>query len=399
MTSTEAPMPFPFTAPNPFEPPPEYAALRASQPVVQVALPGGACAWLVTRHEDNRALLADARLSRAATAAAGAPRLQPIPPDPRSLITMDPPEHTRLRRLVARAFTSRRAEGLRPRVQEITDDLLDAMIAGGSPGDLVAQLAQPLPMAVICELLGVPYEDRDRFLAWADIVLSMTAYSPPQVRAARDGLNAYLAQLVAAKHRRPGDDLLSALVGVEEEGDLLTEEELVTLGSTLLTAGFHTTSNQIVLSCACLLRHPAQFKQLLGQPELLNTAVEELFRYNSLSGSGGLIRIATQDIELGGVRIQAGQAVLPAISSANRDAEVFEAPDVLDLSRSENPHITFGHGAHYCLGGQLARVELQVALGTLLRRLPDVRLAVAESDLDWRTGRIFRGLAALPVTW
>ncbi|HKS99635.1 MAG TPA: cytochrome P450 [Rugosimonospora sp.] len=389
--------PFPVTAGG--EPPVEFARLRGECPVARVRLPNGDEAWLVTSYADNRTLLTDPRFSRALTATPGAPRLQPIPPDPDALITMDPPEHTRLRRLVSRAFNTRRVEQLRPRVVAIAGDLVTAMARGGPPADLVSGYALPLPLAVICELLGVPLAERDRFRGLADTVLSLTAHSPEEVGRARAELGRYFVALVAAKRAEPGDDLLSELITVHDEREALTDAELIALARTLLTAGFHTTSNQIALSAVCLLRRPEVVERLRAHPGLMASTVEELLRYNGLSVGGGLIRIAAEEVELGGVTVPKGDAVLPALTSANRDASVFTEPDAFDPDRADNPHMAFGQGMHYCLGAHLARMELSVAFEVLLARLPDVQLAVPAEQLTWTRGRMFHGLAEVAITW
>ena len=399
MTTQQSQLAFPFEPANPFEPAAEYAVLREDDPVARVLLPSGDRVWLVTRYEDNKRLLSDPRFSRAATTDPDAPRLQPIPPIPTALMVMDPPEHTRLRKFVSRTFTSRRVELLRPKVQRHTDALLDRMAAAGPPADLITGLGRTLPMNVICELLGVPPRGQERFWAWADAVFSLTAFNPAQMLAARDGLLTELATLVEEKRAEPGEDLLSALVQAHDDGDSLSADELVALACTLLVAGFHTTSGQITLSVLCLLRHPRQLALLRERPQLIVPAVEELLRYNALTISGGLIRIATEDVELGGVTISKGDGVLPALSSANRDGAVFALPDEFDVTRGDNPQIAFGHGIHYCLGAHLARVELQVAIGSLLRRFPNLRLAVAQDELEWNTGRIGRTLTGVPVAW
>jgi cytochrome P450 len=400
MSAPPAILSFPFPQHGPGgEPPAEFARLRSECPVARVRLPNGDEAWLVTSYEDNRKLLTDPRFSRALTATPGAPRLQPIPPDPDALITMDPPEHTRLRRLVSRAFNTRRVEQLRPRVAAIAHDLVTVMAQGGPPADLVSGYALPLPLSVICELLGVPLQERDRFRSLADTVLSLTAHSPQEVGHARAELGRYFEALVADKRANPGDDLLSELVTVHDEREALTDGELIALARTLLTAGFHTTSNQIALSAVCLLQRQETLARLREQPDLMTSTVEELLRFNGLSVGGGLIRIAAEDVELGGVNVHTGDAVLPALTSANRDAAVFTCPDAFDPDRSDNPHMAFGQGMHYCLGAHLARMELSVSFEVLLDRLPGVRLAVAPEQLSWTRGRMFHGLAEVPITW
>lgn len=386
---------FPFAAPTPWEPPPRFAELRANRPVVRVRFPSGDWAWLVTRHADNRRVLGDPRFSRAAASAPGAPRLQPVPPDPASLLSMEGPAHTRVRQLVSRAFTPRRLAALVPDVEYAAARLVADMVVGGPTADLVAHLAMPLPITVICDLLGVPDGNRARFQHLADAVLSLTAHGFDEVRAARLELDDYFLSLIADKRRNPGDDLISALVSAHDEDEVLTTDELVALCRTLLTAGFHTTANQIGLAVLSLLRRPAGLRGLAPSGPL----VEELLRTNPLTVGGGLIRVATEDVEVSGVLIRAGEAVLPAIGSANRDERVFTDAHDFRPDRSPNPHIAFGHGAHYCLGAPLARVELRAALDALVRLTPHLRLAVPLEDLEFSSGRLFRGLAALPVTW
>ncbi|WP_214410561.1 cytochrome P450 [Sphaerisporangium fuscum] len=389
---------FPPEIPVPYEPAPAFAGLRRSRPAVPVRLPTGDRAWLVTRHADNRRLLADPRLSRAAAAAPGAPRARAIPLERDSMTTMDPPEHTRLRGLVMRAFTARRVERLRPRVEDHVADLLDTMARDGAPGDIVSGFARPLAITVICELLGVPKEDREGFQSWTDTYLAVTGRTPDAMREAGDRLKAFLRELVAAKRREPADDLLSELAAAEED-DRLSEAELVTLGVTLLVAGYETAANLISGAVFALLRHPDQLALLRRDRALMPRAVEELLRYVPLAVTGGTIRVAVADVELGGVVIKAGEAVLPATTSANRDAAVFDRPDGLDLTRDPNPHLAFGHGPHHCLGAQLARLELGAALAGLLARFPALRPAVDLEGISWTRAKMIRGPEALPVAW
>lgn len=390
---------FPFTSPRPGEPAPEFDLLRDRQPVARVRLPTGDEAWLVIGYEDNRTVLSDMRFSRALTTRPDAPRLQPIPSDPSSLVSMDPPDHTRLRRLVNPAFGNRRIAALQPVIERKVESLIDDMVEEGPPADLVSRLAGPLPIAVICELLGVPAQDRGKISGWVDIMLSLTRFPPPQVARARAELKAYLASLVAAKRDEPADDLLSELIAARDAGGRLSEEELVMMGTTVLAGGFLSTASEIALSFLCLFRHPDQLALLVKRPELLDSAVDELLRYNALTTGGGLLRIAAEDVELGGVRIRAGEAVLPAISAANRDPGVFPDACRFDVTRAENPHLTFGLGFHYCLGARLARSELKLALAVTLRKLPQLGPAVPVDQLPVQDGQLIRGLAELPVTW
>jgi cytochrome P450 len=313
---------------------------------------------------------------------------------------MDPPEHTRLRKLVARAFTNRRIEQLRPRVAALVDELLEAMEALPRPVDLVEHFSLPLPVQVICELLGVPAADRGTFHTWSDTLMGDWTRDPVKTRAAFEGLSGYLAQLIATKRAAPADDLMSALIAARDEQDKLSERELVMLCLALLIAGHETTANQINMFLLTLLQYPDELARLRADPDAIPQAVEELMRFVQLGdGGASLPRVTTAEVELGGVTIPAGAAVLPALGAANRDPGVFADPDRLDLSRIENQHLGFGAGVHHCLGAQLARMELQEALRGLLRRMPDLRIAVSDSELRFKPSMIIRSLEALPVTW
>jgi cytochrome P450 len=390
---------FPFAAADPLEPPAEYAKLLVHEPVAHITLPSGDTAWLITRYSDVRMVLSDQRFSREAITAPGAPRLLPIAAGSKSIFVMDPPEHTRLRRLINKAFSPRRIESLRPRILQISTSLLDAMVAAGPPGDLIAGFAQPLPITVICELLGVPYEDVPTFTAWTDVMLSFGTRAREAVIEARDKLSAYLTRLIAAKRHEDGEDLLHSLTEAHEGQDRLTEEELLAFGYTLLGAGYHATAAEIVHAVLILLRHPHEMESLRKEPARLPAAAEELLRRSQAGGGLGALRIATEDVEIGGQLIRAGEAVLPSINAANCDGSVFAVPDGLDLERSPNPHLAFGYGIHHCVGAQLGRAELQIALGELLRRFPRLRLAAGEDTLEWSEGVAFRRPRELMVTW
>lgn len=390
---------FPFAEPATLEPPPQYRQLRAEAPLVRVRLPYGHDAWLVTRHADVRAVLTDPRFGRSPATAADAPRLSPLPAPRSSILSMDLPEHGRLRQLLAGAFTNRRLELLRPRIAEVTERLLDGIAAAGPPVDLVEHLALPLPITIICELLGIPYADRESFGRWAETLQSLTAYTAEEIGRARDDLNAYLATLLVEKRRVPTDDLLGFLVRVRDQDDRLSEPELITFGATLILAGHETTANQLANSVLILMRYPDQVELLRRRPELVPKAVEELLRF-APTDNGSLFRIATADVEISGVTIRAGDAVCVSETSANRDEAVFTDPERLDVTREVNPHLAFGYGIHRCLGAQLARIELQVAIAALLGRFPTLRLAEAEEDLIWRrSGLLLRGPRILPVAW
>lgn len=380
---------------------PEYAHLREHEPMSRITLPYGGDAWLAVRHEDVRTVLSDPRFSRAALLepAREVPRTSPRRLVDPTLHTVDPPEHNRLRRLVAAAFSPRQINRLTEYSQRITDDLLDRIEDAGPPADLIAGLAMPLPIAVICEMLGVPVADRDQFTGWVDVALATTAYSPEEIHVAFEALNAYLTDLVAARRREPSDDLLGALVAARDNEGRLSEEELVALGVTLLYAGLDTTSAHIGNYVYLLLTNPGQLDALRADPGLLDRAVEELLRYTPTVTSAGFTRIATEDVELGGVLVREGDAVMVHLDVANRDERVFECPEKLDITRKPNPHLAFGFGPHFCVAAQLAKAELRVALGTLLRRFPGLRLAVESEGLDWRRGRMVRGLDQLPISW
>ncbi|MFC5744329.1 cytochrome P450 [Actinomadura rugatobispora] len=380
---------------------PEYGHLRADEPVSRVQLPFGGPAWLVTRHADVRKVLTDPRFSsRATTANPDGPRFTPQPLFPAGVMSMDPPEHTRIRSLVSKAFTGNRVEALRPRIAEIAGGLADAMLEHGPPADLVSMFALPLPVTVICELLGVPYADRDRFRELSDALLSTTALPPEEIFAAVMALNEYLAGLIEERRAGPRDDMLSDLVRARDEDDRLSEQELVEFGVGLLVTGHETAATQIGNFVYMLARNPGQLAALRADPALVPRAVEELLRHTPLGAVSGIPRVAVEDVELSGVTIRAGDSVIPSINSANHDESVFEDAHRLDVHRPSNPHIAFGHGVHFCLGAQLARAELRTALETLLVRFPGLELVAGDdAGLAWKKGLLIRGFSELPVTW
>ncbi|MGW0895302.1 cytochrome P450 [Saccharopolyspora sp. NPDC002578] len=401
MTTAE-PKSFPFSEPERLDPEPLFEELR-EQPLIRVRLPYGEPGWLASRYEDVKLVLGDKRFSRAAGAGRDEARMRPIQGSSGNIMSMDPPEHSRLRRLVMKAFTQRRVEGLRSRAQEIADGLVDGMVERGAPADLVEDFALPLPITVICELLGVPYEDRKDFRVWSDAFLSTTKFTLDEVVECVGLLREYMARLIAerreSRHDDGRDDLLSALVAARDDDDRLTEDEMLSLAEAILVAGHETTASQIPNFVYVLLQHPDQLARLRDDPALIPRAVEELLRYVPLGNGAGIPRYALEDVELGGVTVKAGEAVLPSTASANRDAAVYSEPDVLDLLREEASHVGFGHGAHHCLGAPLARMELQVALDTLLRRLPDLRLAAGEEGVEWKDGLSTRGPSKMPISW
>lgn len=398
MTTTE-PRTYPFSEADRLNLDPFYAELRRREPLSRVRLPYGEDAWLATRYEDAKIVLADHRFSRAEAVERDEPRVRPRRSVANGILSMDPPEHTRLRKLVAKAFTNRRVEKVRPRAQEIADGLVDGMLERGAPADLVEDFALPLPIAVICELLGVPFEDRAQFRIWSDAFLSTTKLGPEQVEDYIGRMDDYMAGLIAKRRERPEDDLLSALIEARDEHDRLSEDELVRLASGILVAGHETTATQIPNFVYVLLTHPEQLAALRADLDGVPRAVEELLRFVPLGVASASPRYATQNVELSGVTVRAGEPVLVNTASANRDEAVFDDPERLDLLRQEANHIGFGHGPHHCLGAQLARMELQVALRTLLSRLPGLRFADSAEDVVWKSGMLVRGPLRMPVSW
>jgi cytochrome P450 len=382
------------------DPHPALASLRESGPVHRIDMRMGLPVWVVTRYDDVLAALSDPRLSNDPHNAGALEETLRGDFLSRSLIGTDPPEHTRLRRLVAKAFTARRVEGLRPRVQEIADALLDRITPRGS-ADLVGEFALPLPITVIGELLGVPEADRDRFRGWTDEMLDRP-FDPgsdiARVTEGRERMHGYLSDLVAAKRTHPADDLLTDLVQASDEGERLDAQELLAMTFLLLIAGYVTTVSLVGNGTLALLRRPDQLERLRADPSLVPQAVEELLRFDG-PVNPGLTRFALEDLEIGGVRIPRGDMVLLAIAAADRDPDRFPDPDRLDVGAADPGHLAFGHGIHYCLGAPLARLEGQVAFTALLARLPDLALDIPEEQLRWTGGGVLRGLRQLPVTF
>ncbi|MFB6819820.1 cytochrome P450 [Streptomyces sp. NPDC056347] len=383
------------------DPYPVYEKLRAQGPVHHVRPPDGPEVYLVVGHEACRAALTDPRLSRDWRNSGDMSQIVNAAPDDPSLAHMalsDPPDHTRLRRLVTREFTSRRIDGLAPRVQEITDSLLDDMTAGGRRrADLVAELALPLAMTVICELLGVPELDRTSFHRWSNEILAPT--SPEAEAGAYTEQAAYLPRLIDAKRAAPGDDLLSALIHtVDGDGDRLSPDELIGMCSLLLIAGHETTVNLIGNGTRALLAHPDQLAVLQEDPTLIDNAIEEILRYDGPVESAQE-RLALQDITLAGTLVPAGSTVRIVLAAADRDAARFDAPDSFDIRRETSGHIAFGHGLHHCLGAPLGRLEGRTAIRTLLERCPALAADADPATLTWVPGMLLRGVRELPVRW
>ncbi|MFF4891865.1 cytochrome P450 [Micromonospora chersina] len=377
-----------------------YRQLLHERPVSRVTLPYGGEAWLVLDHAANRTVLADRRFSRAKILGADLPRMFPQPMTQVSLLSMDPPDHTRIRRLVAKPFSQRRVEQLRPEIGRHVDLLLDDVERAGAPADLMSLVAARLPLRVICLILGVPEEDRAQFDAWSETAMSIFTRTREETAEALGHLSRYIAGLVAQRRARPTDDLLSELVAARDGTDRLSEDELVFLGVTLLVVGHETAEKQVGNLVHTLLTHPDELAELRKRPDALPAAVEELLRYIPVQTAHGVFpRVATEDVQLGDVLIRAGETVFPFSSVANHDPRAFDHPDELDFDRESNPHLAFGHGIHACLGSQLARLELQELVRRLLDRFPELALAVPEAELAWSTEGFVRGLRALPVTW
>ncbi len=385
-----------------------YAQMRAESPVhLQPGLDGETPIWFVTRYDDVVALLTDNERfvldpGLALTPEELAERGAELELDPRSnenLLAKDGEDHRRLRRLVTKAFTPRMVERLRPRIQQIADDLVDG-VEGQGRMELVDDFAFPLPITVIAELLGIPIEDRERFREWSSNAVT-PALTPEQREIAQrraDQFIAYLDELFAARRAAPTDDLVTALVRAEDEGDSLSENELYSMVVLLIVAGHETTVSLITNAVHALLSHPEQLARLRADPSLMSAAVEELLRFDS-PVERTITRWAAADVELGGARIARGDLVIAVVGSANRDTGQFTDAGTLDLARADNKHVGFGRGPHYCLGAPLARLETEIALSTLIARLPNLRLAIADEDLYWRPIPIFRSLASLPVEW
>jgi cytochrome P450 len=370
-----------------------FARLRESRPVAPVRMPGYGRAWIVTRYADVRTVLSDPRLAKDVHRWPGGGRSRPSEATGvyAHMLHADPPDHTRLRRLVQKAFTPRRA-ALRPRAEEIAAALLDDMAAASDDvTDLLGAYARPLPIAVLCELLDIPQADRAR------IAVAVATYDDraQQDRVERE-LAAYFAELIAVRRSEPGDDLVSALACDSGAAERLTDNELLATIFLLVMAGFDTTVNLIASGTLALLIHPGEKARLRQDPSHLPAAVEELLRFtNPVRHAND--RFTTEDVRVGDVVIPAGEWVLPAISSANRDPAQFPDPDRLDLGRDTSGHVAFGHGVHHCLGAPLARMEAEVALGALLDRFPRISLALPLSELRWRPVSLMNGLESLPV--
>ncbi|WP_320774499.1 cytochrome P450 [Streptomyces sp. CRN 30] len=395
----------PLSTDTPLDPPAAWEGLRARCPVAHATLPSGDTAVYLTRYTDVRNLLSDARFVRP-TEADDAARVAPegsggaAATGSTALSLPDRGEpHQRWRRRVGRYFTAKRMAALRPGMTRLAEDLVDAMVRDGAPADLRAALGFPLPVHVICDLLGVPAKDRDRFSYWSDTFLSVTRHTAGEIATAQAEFVAYMSGHVEAKRAEPADDLLSTLITESEGPDGgLSDGELVATGMGLLVAGHETTANMIGKMVSMLLAERERWERLLADRSLVRSAVEESLRFDANLGFG-LRRYVGEDIEIDGRVVPAGSTVVCSMPAANRDERAFTGADTMDLARTPNPHLTFGAGPHSCLGQALARTELQVVLDTLLTRLPTLRLAVPVTGLRKTEGLLVGGLREVPVSW
>jgi cytochrome P450 len=388
---------------NPY---PFYAQLRNEAPVHRVILGDKRPAWLVSRYDDVVTVLKDDRFVKDKRYVMSREQLAREPwipkmlkPIERNMLDTDAPDHTRLRALVHMAFTPRLIENMRERIQRLTDELLDAMEARGRM-DLIRDYALPLPTTIIAEMLGVPDRERHKFHRWSNAIVSTVPgrWQMLKVIPSLIALLRYIRRLVRTRRAAPQDDLVSALVEAHAAGDRLSEDELLAMVSLLLIAGHETTVNLIGNGMLALLEHPHQLELLRDDPGLIKPAVEELLRFDGPLETA-TERYAREDVTIAGVTIPRGEMVFVVLASANRDERQFTSPDSLDLTREPNKHLSFGLGAHFCLGAPLARLEGQIAINTLLRRVPDLRLTVAPDRLRWRRGLLLRGLESLPVAF
>ncbi|MCW5253561.1 cytochrome P450 [Streptomyces sp. SHP 1-2] len=399
MTTTGEAVAFPQSRSCPYHPPAAYDPLREERPLARVTLWDGREVWLVSGHRTARKLLADPRLSTDSTRPdfplpterAVAVRRSRRP----ALLGRDDPEHNAQRRLLIPSFSLKHVDGMRPRIQATVDGLLDAMEAAGPPAELVSAFALPVPSIVICDVLGVPYEDHAFFEEQSRRMLR--GPTAEDTLEALTRLEDYLGELIDGKRANPGEGVLDALVARRSRDGGPNREELVQLATILLVAGHETTANMISLGTYTLLRHPGRLAELRADPELLPKAVEELLRF--LSIADGMLRVAREDVEVDGTVIRAGDGVVFSTSLINRDGTVYADPDALDWERSARHHVAFGFGIHQCLGQNLARTELEIALGTLLRRLPGLRLAAPAEEIPFKPGDTIQGMLELPVTW
>jgi cytochrome P450 len=395
---------YPIPSESALEPPAGWARLQQQCPVARVTLPSGDEATLVTRYEDVKHVLSDPRFTRP-TPADNAARVADVESggvfnsEMATVLPQHGEGHLRWRRMIGKWFTAKRMTALRPGIEAMAEQLIDDMVKQGRPADLKASLGFPLPVWVICDMLGVPDSDRDRFAAWSDMLLSMTRFTQAEIDTAQTEFGRYMAGHIAAKRAEPGDDLLSALItDTDASGERMSDAVLVATGMGLLIAGHETTANMIGKMVAMLLADRRRWEQLLADRSLVRTAVEEALRTDANAGFG-MARYLTEDVEIAGTVLPSGTTAVCSMAAANRDESMFDAADEMNLGRSPNPHLAFGAGAHSCIGQPLARTELQAVLDVLLRKLPSLELAVGVADLRRVEGLVVGGLQELPVRW
>jgi cytochrome P450 len=401
MAETPAPE-FPMARRCPFDPPPELSRIQHRQaPVARVKIWDGSTPWVITRYDDVRAVLADPRVS-SDTGLAGFPSpsdgLAARRQHAKTFINMDDPEHAAQRRLLTSDFMIKKIEGMRPQIQQITDDLIDEMLAGPKPADLVDTLALPLPSLVICRLLGVPYADHAFFESRTRTMVTQTG-APETGRAASEEIRSYLSALITEAERRPGDDLIGRLVTERRATGELSHEALTAMALLLLVAGHETTANMIPLGVLTLLENPGALDASRADPALWPGVVEELLRYHTVVDWAGGDRMAIEDLEIGGRLVRAGDGIFVLNAAANRDEHAFPAPDTFDVRRAARHHLAFGYGIHQCLGQNLARAELEIAYETLFRRLPGLRLTEPVEELPFKYDSAIFGVRRLPLAW
>jgi cytochrome P450 len=395
---------FPFDQPTALEPPAQWAEFRAQCPVGRVTLASGDEAALITRYDDVKHVLSDPRFTRPkpgdnAARVADTESGGVFNSEMATVIPQHGEGHLNWRRMIGKWFTAKRMNALRPAIASMAEQLIDEMVAKGGPADLKAGLAFPLPVWVICDMLGVPDADRDRFAHWSDVMLSMTRYTQAEFDAAQQEFGRYMGGHIAAKRAEPGEDILSALItDTDAAGEHWSDSLLIATGIGLLIAGHETTANMIAKMVAMLLADRGRWEQLIADPALVRTAVEEALRMDANAGIG-MSRYITEDFEVAGTVLPSGTTAMCSMAAANRDEDAFADAAAMDLSRSPNPHLAFGAGAHACLGQPLARTELQVTLEVLLRKLPTLELAVTPEELRRVEGIAVGGLRELPVRW
>jgi cytochrome P450 len=401
---------FPMPRRDPFEPPPEYREMRRTGPLSYVTAPSGTRMWLVTRHAEARQVLSHPKVSTN-TSRPDFPSLRPVgrapTPEERAeldkarqgwIIDMDPPEHGVYRRMLISEFSVRRINALRPGIQRVVDELVDEMLRQGPPVDLVEMFGLPVPSLVICQMLGVPYEEHEYFQTRTAQILTMS-HDPNASKAVSLEIRSYLSDLVSRAEREPGDNLIGRLVKEYVHPGALSHDALVGMAQLLLMAGHETTSNQIPLGVLTLLEHPEQLARMCADPALVPGAVEELLRYNSIADWVAFDRMACEDIEIGGELIRAGEGIFVLGASANRDERAFDDPDTFDIHRAARHHVAFGDGVHQCLGQNMARAELEIAYETLFRRIPGLRLVDDVDEIPFKFTSAIFGPYELEVTW